>query len=182
MKQFFILEPSVDGELGANTDQSIDPISAQHAAQLEYAIDLWSGDDLITAHPYFLATLAFKEKALDSKLTGAKFSTAAVSKSYHFNEFPANAGKALPRLFWLRATGTPGKDDIATTLKGSLVVSERCILILRALKIKNASVYRWDEMDIEHIRFDSAGQPIHIDNSSRLVQLAKTIAIIKQKL
>jgi hypothetical protein len=180
VKNYFIVEPSVDGELGPQTNQQADPTLAQQSATAEYAIDCWSGDALLSAHPYFFATTALKEKILQTQLTGAAFSPAILSKSYRFNEFPQNASAELPTLVLLRAPGKVGQDDVAISPKGSLIVSEKCLAILQSLGIENASVYRWDGSDIEHTRFDASGRLIRVDNRARVVQLAKALLMTQQ--
>jgi hypothetical protein len=181
MENFFIVEPSVDGELGPHTNQLADPKLAQQSASAEYAIDCWSGDDLLSAHPYFFTTTALKEKLTQAQVSGVSFAPAIVSKSYRFEEFPQNVSAKLPALFLLRATGKVGQDDVAITQKGTLVVSARCLALLQSLKIENASLYRWDGSDIEHTRLDSSGHLIRVDNSARLVQLARALSGARQK-
>lgn len=182
MQNFFIVEPSVDGEIDSVSDFRLKPQAAQREAEnLEYSIDVWSGNDVITSTPFFLVTPRFAGKTIESKLTGATFTHVVIKKADQFDGWEANKGASLPELLWMRVIGQPGHDDIGLTPQGSLVVSEKCMIVLNTLQIDNASIYRWDGEEITHLRKDDEGNFIYVDNSARLVQLAKALALMRQK-
>jgi hypothetical protein len=182
MHNFLIVEPSVDGEIDSVSDFGLKPQVAQREAKnLEYLIDVWSGNDVITSTPFFLVTRRFARKAEESKLTGAMFTHVVIKKADQFDEWEANKGASLPELLWMRVLGQQGNDDIGLTPQGSLVVSEKCMIVLNALQMDNASIYQWDGKEITHLRKDDEGNFIHVDNSARLVQLAKALATMRQK-
>jgi hypothetical protein len=182
MQNFFIVEPSVDGEIDSVSDFGLEPQVAQREAKnLEYLIDVWSGNDVITSTPFFLVTPRFAAKADKSKLTGAVFTQLVIKKADQFDGWEVNKGASLPELLWMRVIGQPGNDDIGITPRGSLVVSEKCMIVLNTLQVDNASVYRWDGEEITHVSKDAEGNFIYVDNSARLVQLAKALGVMRQK-
>lgn len=134
---FFYVEPEVAGGLGENTvlDRSTHP---PVVIRLHYYFGGRPKGVLLETFPCFIVTEAARQALQKSGATGARFDTVEVTRSPVFDEL--HPGAQLPPFVWLRPEGEPGRDDIATTEDGRLVVSARVLELLWKLGIANALV------------------------------------------
>jgi hypothetical protein len=153
--KYFFLEPEVAGELGSNTvmDRITWPPTVR---KLHYEFDTWLGDVLLEGFACWIVTVDAMTRIKQLQLTGVKFSDVQVTKSEAFDEW--YPGRELPAFAWLQVPGTAGRDDFGSAtrinagstslfpddaqFRGTLVVSERALELLRRLGIEHAAV--WD--------------------------------------
>lgn len=99
--------------------------------------DTWLGDDLVLVHPLFLVTTPLR-RALSSihNASGYSIVRARVTTSPFFRRYSPN--RRLPLFWYLRADGVPGRDDVAVTRDGSLVVSRRVLDVFMEFRVGRA--------------------------------------------
>lgn len=101
---------------------------------------MWQGDELVTAHPVFLASeelaAALKARAgVDSK-------PAEISLSEEYLEWnEVNPVRKLPRFRWLQIDGTAGRSPMGLTADGGLVVSQA---VLDTILATNPTMLGWE--------------------------------------
>jgi hypothetical protein len=183
MNNFFIVQPSVDGESGNIPNHLLTPTEAQHADYYEYVFSPfgWIGDDLFCDRAYFVCTPRLCEALKKVNATGAVFASMRTFQRDIEDEEHEGHTLGLPEFVWLKAIGRVGVDDFAIYPKGTLVISERCLEIMQTMSIKNASIYRWDGEDITYLRKTAHGDFEHVDNSHRLVQLAESLRVMEER-
>ncbi len=105
-------------------------------------LDAWLGDDLLSAHPSFLATQPLVEalRALP-ELVGLQLRLVRVARSSFLAQ--TRPTLELPPLWVLDIDGAPGTDDAGLTRDGSLVVSQRVMDVVVQHRVGRAvfSVY-----------------------------------------
>lgn len=99
--------------------------------------DGWLGDELVRAYPLVLATSSVKNGllAIDGA-TGFSVRRARVKTSPFFRKH--HPGRRLPPFFSIDVAGVPGRDDIALTHDGALVVSPRVFRVLLEFRVGRA--------------------------------------------
>lgn len=135
--KYFYVEPEVAGGLGERTqmDRSVQPPILN---RLHYQLEGWLGDAILESFPAFVVTEDAKEALLGVGATGATFDVVEVTVTDQFGElYP---GRKLPLFAWLKPEGKAGRDDIAATADGRLVLSQRALDTLSGLGISNALV------------------------------------------
>lgn len=138
---FYRLDPEVAGLLGPRTvmDRSTHP-PVVHA--LHYVFDGWPADDLITSFPCFLVTHRMQELITSARATGCHFEGAETTISDQFEDlYP---GKEPPSFSWLIIDGVAERDDIGKSVKGSLVVSDRLLEVMKRGRL--------DYCDVDEVR------------------------------
>jgi hypothetical protein len=140
---FYELAPEVAGHLGPATviDRSQHPPIAR---DVQYVFDGWPADDLIEACPCFIVTDRMKNLIQAAGASGCSFGTVKVTTSEQFEELEAledsEQPRTLPPFSWLIVHGTAGRDDFGVSAKGSLVVSERMLQVLKRGRLDNCDV------------------------------------------
>ena|ERR1700722_9071557 len=135
--RFYTLKPEVAGGLGDDTiiNTTVHPPAVK---KLHYEIDNWQGDDLLESFPCFIGTQRLRVATESAELTGVAFANVLVTMTDAFKELHQN--KPLPRFWWLRITGRPGRDDLGLAADCRLVVSDRTIAVLEKLSLKHCSI------------------------------------------
>lgn len=135
--QFFLVKPEVAGGLGERTimDRSTHPPKVH---VLNYVLDGWSGDVLLTSFPSYIVTPEARDALERLPASGISFAQVDVSKSETFDElFPE---KQLPEFSWMKIEGTAGQDDFGIAPNLRLVVSERALDVLVKLGLREAVI------------------------------------------
>jgi hypothetical protein len=124
---FFLVEPETAG------------IPEPHGLRDGPAVvfDGWLEDELVRAYPLVLATSRMKNRllAMDGA-TGFSFRRARVRTSPFFRRH--HPGRRLPPFFSIDIAGIPGRDDMALTQDGTLVVSPRVLGVLLEFRVGRA--------------------------------------------
>lgn len=122
---FFVVVPEVAGG------------SVSRPARIACVFDTWLGDDLVRVHPLFLVTTPLKRAllALDGP-TGFSLARAKASPSRFWRRYGADS--RLPNFWCVQTDGVAGRDDIAVTRDGSLVVSRRVFDVLIGFRLGRA--------------------------------------------
>jgi hypothetical protein len=99
--------------------------------------DTWLGDDLVRVQPLLLVTTPVKAalRALESP-SGFRLARARARRSAFFRRY--SPGRRLPVFWFIDAHGVPGRDDVAVTADGSLVVSRRVLDVLMEFRVGRA--------------------------------------------
>ena len=123
---FFLVQPEVAGA----------SVSCPPPA-VACLFDTWLGDDLVRVHPLLLVTTPLR-RALSALQNPSGFTVARarVKTSPFFRRYSPN--QRLPVFWYLEAHGVPGRDDVAVTRDGSLVVSRRVLDILMEFRVGRA--------------------------------------------
>ncbi len=155
MVELFKLEPEVAGGWGPDTvvtnRSALESGAARipEVAYLEYVFDGWMGDDLLETHPCFIATDRLAEAVRRANLSGVEFVPVKVSVSELFRD--AHPNLDLPPFHRLLPQGTVhinerdevlswSGHDVCVTDSGRLVVTERCMELLRQFNIDHCDV------------------------------------------
>lgn len=102
---------------------------------------VWQGDELITAHPVFLASEALAANL--QKIAGVSSKPAEISLSEDFLEWAEVApARKLPTFRWLQIVGKAGRDHMGLTKEGALVVSQT---VLDAILATNPTMLGYEE-------------------------------------
>lgn len=140
--QYYVIRPEVAGGLGEDTEidhSSHPPI----ISKLHYYFDDWLGDAIVESFPVFLVTAEAGQEIEQNGLTGGPLDVAKITTSELFEDL--NPTRTLPEFLWLKAYGTPGRDDIGIMADGTLVLSGRAKEIFEKLGMGNAEVYPFTE-------------------------------------
>jgi len=123
---FFFVQPEVAGASVSSPPPAVACL-----------FDTWLGDDLVRVHPLFLVTSPLR-KALGALKNPSGFSVARARArtSPFFRRY--NPNRRLPVFWFLQADGVPGRDDVAVTQDGSLVVSRRVLDVLMECRVGRA--------------------------------------------
>ncbi|HCO21570.1 MAG TPA: hypothetical protein DIT97_00290 [Gimesia maris] len=133
---YFLLRPEVAGQLGEETEMDTS-VSPPRVDTLEYEFEDWLGDDLLETYPCFIVTEKLKKFLMASELSGFEIAPVIVSKSDIFDDL--YEGSELPEFYWLKITGQPN-DDFTLSPKAELIVSERCLNILKDFQLDNCEI------------------------------------------
>ncbi len=140
---FYELAPEVAGHLGPATVIA----RSQHPPivhALQYVFDGWPVDDLIEAFPCFVVTDKMKKLIEGARASGCSFGPVTVTTSEQFDELEEleerQQPRALPPFSWLIVNGTAGRDDFGVSAKGSLIVSERILQVLKRGRLDNCDI------------------------------------------
>lgn len=128
---FYRLEPEAPGDRG-------ETFSPTH---VHLVFVVWQGDELITAHPVFLAsdTLAVRLEAI----AGVASEPAEISLSEDFLEWAkVSPIRKQPSFRWLQITGKAGRDHMGLAPDGTLVVSQT---VLDAILATNPTMLGYEE-------------------------------------
>jgi len=137
MARYFVVEPEVAGELGADTvmDSSVHP---PRVSRLHYELNGWLGDDLLESFPCYVVTERCKTALEKEGFTGYSVAPVKVTVSDTFRElYP---GRSLPTFHWLKVNGTAGKDDFGLAKDHRLAVSEGVLRVLKSLSIEHCDI------------------------------------------
>lgn len=130
------IEPDVVGLWGDNMDfdANRDP---QLVGPFHYAIDIWTGQDLVTTDPFFFVTRRLADTIETGNLTGVEFAPVTVTAGEQGQLVDDNA--PLPDLVQLVFSGTAG-DDFYLFEDIDLRVSERAMSMLREFNLGRADI------------------------------------------
>ena len=137
MATYFLIEPEVAGELGADTaiDSSVHP---PRVLELHYEFKGWLGDDLLESFPCYVVTDRCKGTLEKSGFSGCTFAPVKVTASDTFHAlYP---GRSLPAFHWLKVNGRAGEDDFWLSNDYRLVVSEAVLGVLRSFNIEHCGI------------------------------------------
>jgi hypothetical protein len=156
MTTLLLLEPEVAGGFGPKTEVDRTKIESGEAkvpeiGYLEYVFDGWLGDELLETFPCFIVTERLAADLKDAGLSGLRLGDVDVSKSGLFLDL--HPDRELPpfrRLIPLGKVqlGEGGNveeysgHDLCMTERAELVVTERCLNVLRQHKIEHCEVTR----------------------------------------
>lgn len=129
--------PEVAGELGERTimNTTVHPPEVKH---LHHVFNGWLGDDLLECFPCFIVTVSLAESITSATLTGVALDDVETSVSSEFEEmYP---GRLLPKFRWLKVVGGSPDDDFMLDPECRLEVSDRCLGVLRRLRMDHATV------------------------------------------
>jgi hypothetical protein len=130
---FVVVEPEMSGR----------PADAADDGRPSFVFDAWLGDDLVRAYPGVLATARLKNLlAAVPDSTGFSLSPARVRGSRFFRQH--NPGRRLPRFWSIEVHGTPGRDDVALTEAGDIVVSRRVLDVLLEHRLVQARFAQYE--------------------------------------
>ena len=123
---FFYVQPEVAGAGASGLPSS--PVCV---------FDTWLGDDLVRAHPLFLVTTPLMRalRALENP-SGFSMARVRIRSSPFFRRYSPK--RRLPVFWSIRAGGSPGCADVAVTVDGSLVVSQRVLEIFMEFRVERA--------------------------------------------
>jgi hypothetical protein len=97
------------------------------------------GDEILESTPCFIVSERLAKLLVKAKLTGFELADVDVTLSEDAEEL-AGGPIDLPNFQWLQLVGRPNVDDFAADDKGSLVVSEAALAILKKRKLENCGV------------------------------------------
>ena len=156
--ELFRLEPEVAGGIGPRSVIKRSPGGAiDEISTLEYVFNGWMGDELLETHPCFIVTERLARDLERETISGARFGEVLVDRSEEFFElepevelppfrrlFPEGKARLSDErvLYW-------SGHDICLMEPGYLVVSPRCLKILKRHKI--------DHCDVHPLRLDPNG-------------------------
>lgn len=155
MKKLFLLKPEVAGGLGDKTvitnydEMRSGTVKIPHVSELEYVFDDWLGDDLLESTPCFIVTDSIANHLKTSILTGYSMGEVAISTSGLFSQLH-DTDFRLPKFFWLIVHGSVkiedstvtnwSAHDFCSTERAQLVVTERCLNLLKQGQLKNCEI------------------------------------------
>lgn len=137
---FHLIRGDAAGDLGENAslDTSVHPPRVLH---LHFAIDAWTGDDLLERFPVLLVTEQLAEALSASGMGAFELRDAEVTVTPEAEELLESAGiEAVPNFRWLHVTGTAGQDDFGVDALASLVVSDNALALLRGFNLDGCDV------------------------------------------
>lgn len=125
--RFFVVEPEMSGT----------PVRSESRFTRSIVFDGWLGDDLVRAYPAVLVTSGLRSalQALPHP-TGFRLSRARVESSAFLTLH--EPGRRLPSFWSVDIQGEPGKDDMAITGAGALVVSRRVLDVFVEFRVGRA--------------------------------------------
>ena len=137
MVNYFLLEPEVAGELGAETklDSSTHP---PRVSELHYELSGWLGDDILESFPCYLVSERCAAALGAAGLSGYELDSVIVTASETFRELYDY--HSLPKFHWFRPNGKAGVDDFWLAPDNRLAVSETALAVLRAFKLDHCDV------------------------------------------
>ncbi len=135
--RYWQLEPEIAGELGEGTvmDTSVHP---QIVSMLVYEFSGWLGDCLLESFPAFIITQEAAGEPSEWGATGAVFDEVKIVLGDVFQELYPD--RSLPSFFWLKPTGTAGKDDFGLSEGHELVVSDGALDILKGCTLNHCDI------------------------------------------
>jgi hypothetical protein len=138
MTTFHILEPEVAGDLGPATviDSSTQPPTI---VKLQYAFNVWLGDDLLTSHPCFIVSERLRTGLEKLNGTGYGFDDVGISTE---GSLGGHDVSKWPHFYWLKVIGVAGADDAGLSSDQRLVVSDRFLNVVRQFKIDHCLIRR----------------------------------------
>ena len=138
MNGYFLLRPSVYGQMGIKTewDRTVSP---PQVSSLHFVLDCDPLDDLHKSSPCFLVSRTLAERIAKDGFTGATIEGVLAEYDKQYLEREPDAVK--PDLRLLRPTGKAGSADFGLNEERQLVVSERAMSLLKQFRISNCRVY-----------------------------------------
>jgi hypothetical protein len=136
-QSFWLVDPEVAGEVGAQSlvDTTVHPPKVDF---LEYAVDNWSGDDLVQTFPCFLVTPRLAKALESADLSGVRATDVGVRVTYdRDSKIPAGM---QPDFWRLNVTGVVGRDDFGLTSDARLVVSGKALAFLKGFSLSGSIV------------------------------------------
>ena len=154
-RTLYRLRPEVAGDWGPSTvvtnREAIESgqDTTWDVAFLEYRFITWLGDELLTAHPCYIVTDGLADHLASAGLTGVAFSDVKISRAGIVDDL--NPDRKLPPFRRLVPTGRVRQDedgtvrswtgdDVSLTERGDLVVTERCLEVLRLHRIDHCEI------------------------------------------
>lgn len=130
------IEPDVVGLWGNDMDfdANRDP---QLVGPFHYAVDIWTGQDLVTTDPFFFVTKRLADAIRAAGLTGVEFAPVKVTPGDQGQLVDDNA--PLPDLVQLVFTGGPA-GDLYLFEDIDLRVTERAMAVLRDFNLGRADI------------------------------------------
>lgn len=108
------IEPDVVGEWGDDVDY--DPAREPRlVGPFHYVLDSWTGEDLVTTHPFFFVTRRLEDAIMAAELTGVEFVLVTVSSE----GWATPARPELPELAQLDFTGGRGQRSVPPQQRSS---------------------------------------------------------------
>ncbi|GAA3357804.1 hypothetical protein [Saccharopolyspora gregorii] len=141
---FHLIRGDAAGDLGVHTDldTSVHPPQVRH---LHFAVDAWTGDDLIERFPVLLVTDRLAAALEASGLGSFQLRDVEITVEPEGSELIEELGLgALPALRWLNVTGAAGRDDIGTDAQASLVVSDAALAVLREFNLDGSDIENYE--------------------------------------
>lgn len=137
----FQIRPNVIGEWGEEMDfdASREP---RLVGPFHYAVDSWSGEDLVSTHPFYFVTRRLADAITAAGLSGVRFAPAKVTASEQAIEIGEET--ALPDLVQLEVVGDESS-DFHLHRGVYLRVSERAMDLLRGFELGIARVHEVTE-------------------------------------
>lgn len=161
MSTLFLLEPEVAGGLGPNTiitnEDKIKSGQDQNyqIEYLEYVMDDWLGDDLLTSYPVFIITELLASNISASQLKGVKFGQVHITKSELFEDI--NSDFNLPSFVRLLPQGKVELIDKITVSNWSgedLCLSQNNNLIVTEVSLNLFRRHTLQYCNIRHLIFN----------------------------
>ena len=137
---FHLVRGDAAGDLGENTslDTSVHPPRVLH---MHFAIDAWTGDDLIERFPVLLVTDRLARALHDSGMGSFELRDAEITIEPEGQELLDSTGlEEFPTFRWLHVTGTAGQDDFGIDSQASLVVSDNALALLREFTLDGTDI------------------------------------------
>jgi hypothetical protein len=125
---YWSVDPEIAGQIGPGSqlDTSVHPPKVDY---LVYAVDNWSGDDIVQTFPCMLVTPRLAKALESAGLSGARATNIGVRVAY---DSDSRIPKGMKPDFWrLNVTGSVGRDDFGLTTDSRLVVSGRALEFLQ---------------------------------------------------
>ena len=141
MSDFFLLRPSVYGQLGPRTvlDRSAHP---PLVSRLHYVLDILPNDDLHSVFPCHLVSGRLAKRLEAGKYSGATLADLDAEMDPQLTRQHPKA--SLPDMRWLQVHGVVNRDDFAVNAEGLLAVSAGVMQVLRTLQLSGCIVYNAD--------------------------------------
>jgi hypothetical protein len=136
---FYKVRPEVPASIGKNSIIERHPGVPMKITKLHLVFEGWLGSDIMETSPVFYVTERLKEGLSGSTFSGiSEFSLIEdVTKSDNFLELYPD--KNLPKLFSIKITGVPHKDDFSID-KGYLIISDRAKQFLTGFNLGDSEI------------------------------------------
>jgi len=136
---FYKVRPEVPAAIGKNSVIERQPGVPMKIRKLHLVFEGWLGGDIMETSPVFYVTERLKNELSESTFSGiTEFSLIEdVTKSDKFLELYPD--KDLPKLFSIKITGVPYKDDFSID-KGYLVISKRVKQFLTGFNLSDSEI------------------------------------------
>jgi hypothetical protein len=136
---FYKVRPEVPAAIGKNSVIERQPGVPMKIRKLHLVFEGWLGGDIMETSPVLYVTERLKNELSESTFSGiTEFSLIEdVTKSDNFLELYPD--KDLPKLFSIKITGAPYKDDFSID-KGYLIISKRVKQFLIGFNLSDSEI------------------------------------------